>query len=116
PLVKARYKGETRFNVGPDESSAVDAFELKTRLNIVFNYFEDIGTAWEWQMAEEQMLDDQVGEAILRWEKIFGAYREALTMERKADQWPAVTKYIEHLQQKNQIVPPRYPQTGGSTK
>ncbi|HZF13514.1 MAG TPA: hypothetical protein VFE33_32375 [Thermoanaerobaculia bacterium] len=104
-IIKARKPGETKIR-------GIDAFELRSHLVSVLNYFEDLAIAWEYQVGDQTILEEAAAPVILRWYQVFQPCITEMDKEAGESVWPSLERVVASWEEKRAKPAHKIPQTG----
>jgi len=81
-----------------------DAPLIRKNLLGIYNYFEDVAYAYNKGLADKELIDKSLKHLILRIDRIFSNYREAVKCRyegKQIDSWPPFTELMDKWKNKD---------------
>lgn len=81
-------------------NKAKDAIDLKDHILAMLNIFEDVSLAWHYKIANEEILDAEIGAAVTRWHAVLKPFENAFHAQNpdlQGSPWPSFDDYANYL-------------------
>ena len=69
--------------------------DVRRHLNSILNHTEDIASAWEKKICEQDQVEEETASGIVRWYNFFAKYIQAEDRKAGEQNWPPLMRVVE---------------------